>query len=200
MQTFTNPYLQILHEITPTPNYIPPKEEYIAWYKRHYKTIKNQSSRDIWIPELGWAFQEFKNLVRFLEHEPTIIEANNRYKLLDVENEKEVLEWLLDFEKISEVSEHFYGLHFDWFNDKVEGDKIIVSQELGIKIELSDFKPFIDFEKSFRPLLLQYKEKFTTSDFDTINTPLQTILEFHEIVDYCGVDIYTTELEKFNKQ
>ena len=47
MQTFTNPYLQILHEITPTPNYIPTKEEYMAWYKKHYRTIKNQSSRDI---------------------------------------------------------------------------------------------------------------------------------------------------------
>mgnify|MGYP005845340563 CR=1 FL=1 len=110
------------------------------------------------------------------------------------------MEWLLDFEKISNVSEHFYGLHFDWFDDKVEGDKIIVSQELGIKIELSDFNSFINFEKSFRPLLLQYKEKFNTSDFDTINTPFQTMLEFYEIVDYCGVDIYTSELEKFNSK
>ena len=200
MPIITNPYLLILDEITPNSNYIPTKKEYVEWFKKHQKTIKTAPYSDFLMPELIWTFKDFETLVGFLEQEYTFILANNRYKLLDQENEIEVLEWLLDFENISEVSEHFYGLHFEWFDDKVEGDKIIVSQELGIKIELTDFKPFIDFEKSFRPLLLQYKEKFTTSDFDAINFPLQVMLTFHKIVDDCGVDIYATELEKFNKK
>ncbi len=196
---FTNPYLKILHEIAPSPNYIPKKEEYVAWCKRHKKLMDTQAFSGELLVKLFHSFKEIEDLVGFLEYEPAIILANDRFLLLDQENEVEVLEWLLDFEKISEIAEHFYAEHFEWFDDKVEGDKIIISQELGIKIELSDFETFIVFENSFRPLLLQYKEKFTTSDFDTINIPLQTMLEFHEIIDFCGVDIYIDNLQMFNK-
>ena len=44
----------------------------------------------------------------------------------------------------------------------MEADKIIVSKELGIKIELSDFKEFIAFEETFNPLITKYKNKFCT--------------------------------------
>lgn len=87
MPVITNPYLNILNEITPTTNYIPEKDEYVAWYKNHHKIIEQQPYNDFCLQELTWAFHEFKNLVSFLEHEQTIIEANNRYKLLDKENE-----------------------------------------------------------------------------------------------------------------
>lgn len=200
MTIITNPYLKILDEIAPSPNYIPKKEEYVAWCKRHKKLMDTQAFSGELLVKLFHSFKEIEELVGFLEYEPTIILANDRFLHLDQENEVEVLEWLLDFEKISEIAEHFYASHFEWSDDKVEGDKIIISQELGIKIELSDFESFIVFENSFRPLLLQYKEKFTTSDFDTINTLLQTMLEFHEIIDFCGVDIYIDELDKFNSR
>jgi hypothetical protein len=42
MSVIINPYLKILNEITPTSNYISKKEEYVAWYKTHYKTIEQQ--------------------------------------------------------------------------------------------------------------------------------------------------------------
>jgi hypothetical protein len=159
MPIITNPYFKILDEITPISNYIPKKEEYVAWYKTHYKTISKQLYSDFCMQELIWVFNEFKNLVGFLEHEQIIIEANNRYKLLDQENDEEVIEWLLEHEKLSEVVEHFYCLHFEWFDDIIEGNKIIVSKELGIKIELSDFKEFLDFENAYRPLMLKHKKK-----------------------------------------
>ncbi|RAR74250.1 hypothetical protein [Flavobacterium aciduliphilum] len=161
MPLITNPYFKILDEITPTSNYIPKKEEYIAWYKKHFKTIEKQSYNDFCMQELVWAFNEFKNLVNFLEHEQTIIEANNRYKLLDKENEEEVIGWLIEYENIYEYVEHFYCSHFEWEEGKIEGDKIVVSKELGIKIELSDFKEYINLEITYRPLMLKYKENFT---------------------------------------
>lgn len=162
MHIITNPYLRILDEITPSSNHIPKKEEYVSWYKKHYKTIKEQSYKDLCIPELIWLINEFRTLVSFLEHEPTIIEANNRYLLLDKENEEEVLQWLLDYEFVYEYAEHFYTSHFEWDEEKIEEDKIVVSKELGIKIELSDFKEFIVFEKTFNPLLTKYKNKFSS--------------------------------------
>ena len=130
----TNPYYKILNEITPTSNHITKKEEYLAWFKRHHKTITKRPYSDFCMQELIWAFHEFKNLVSFLEHEQTIIEANNRYKLLDQENEEEVIEWLLDYENVYEYVEHFYCSHFEWEEGKIEGDKIVVSKELVIKI------------------------------------------------------------------
>ena len=159
MAIINNPYLKILDEITPLSNYIPKKEEYKAWYKTHFKTIAQQSYSDFCMQELVWAFHEFKNLVSFLEHEQTIIEANKRYKLLDQENEEEVIEWLLDYVNVYQYAEHFYCLHFEWEEGKIEGDKIVVSKELGIKIELSDFKEFIVFEETFGPLLTKYKNE-----------------------------------------
>ena len=159
MAIINNPYLKILDEITPTSNYISKKEEYIAWFKTHYKTIEKQPYSDFCLQELVWAFHEFKILVSFLEHEQTIIEANKRYKLLDQENEEEVIEWLLDYENVYQYAEHFYCSHFKWEEGKIEGDKIVVSKELGIKIELSDFKEFIVFEKTFQPLLTKYKNE-----------------------------------------
>ena len=130
--------------------------------------------------ELIWTFHEFKNLVSFLEHEQTIIEANNRYKLLDQENDEEVIEWLLEYENVYDIAEHFYCLHFEWEDDKIEGDKIVVSKDLDIKIELSDFKEFIVFEKTFGPLLTNYKNRFSTEDLKPFNTKLQTMMEFHQ--------------------
>ena len=111
--------------------------------------------------ELIWTSHEFTNLVSFLEHEHTIIEAINRYKLLDQENHEEVIEWLLEYKNVYEIAEHFYCLHFELEDDKIEGDKIVVSKELDIKIELSDFKEFIVFEETFRPLLTNYKNRFS---------------------------------------
>ncbi|WP_288984186.1 hypothetical protein [uncultured Flavobacterium sp.] len=200
MKYFSNPYLKILDEIAPSPNYIPKKEEYVAWCKRHKKLMDTKAFSGELLVKLFHSFKEIEELVGFLEYEPTIILANDRFLHLDQENEVEVLEWLLDFEKISEIAEHFYASHFEWSDDKVEGDKIIISQELGIKIELSDFESFIVFEKSFRPLLLQKQEKFITDDFDPRFTSLQTMLEFHEIIDFCGVDIYIEELDRFNSR
>jgi hypothetical protein len=124
---------------------------------------------------------EFKNLVSFLEHEQTIIEANNRYILLDQENEEEVIEWLLDYESVYQYAEHFYCSHFEWEEGKIEGDKIVVSKELGIKIELSDFKEFIVLEETFNPLITSYKNKFCTEELQPFNTSLQTMLEYHNI-------------------
>ena len=180
MAIITNPYLKILNEITPTSNYIPSKQEYVAWDKNHYKTIKEQSFKDLCIPELIWLINEFRTLVSFLEHEPTIIEANNRYLLLDKENEEEVLQWLLEYESVYEYAEHFYCKYFEWEEDKIEGDKIIVSKELGIKIELSDFKEFIVFEETFNPLLTKYKNRFSTDELKPFNTSLQTMIAFHQ--------------------
>ncbi|MBF6641682.1 hypothetical protein IVB69_09335 [Flavobacterium sp. J49] len=159
MKNYSNHYLRILDEINPTSGYIPSKVEYVAWYKKHYKTIAKQTYSDFCMQELIWAFQEFKNLVSFLEHEQTIIEANNKYKLLDQENDEEVIEWLIDYENVYQYAEHFYCSHFEWEEGKIEGNKIIVSKELEIKIELSDFKEFIVFEKTFRPLLTKYKNE-----------------------------------------
>ncbi len=180
MKIFSNHYLRILDEIAPSLNYIPKKEEYVAWYKRHYKTIKHQLYSDFCMQELIWAFHEFKNLISFLEHEQTIIEANNRYKLLDQENEVEVIEWLLDYENVYEYVEHFYCSHFEWEERKIEGDKIVVSKELGIKIELSDFIEFIVLEETFNPLITSYKNKFSTEELKPFNTSLQTMIEFHQ--------------------
>ncbi len=177
----TNPYLQILNEISPTYTYIPKKQEYVAWYKTHYKTITQQLYSDFCMQELIWAFHEFKNLVSFLEHEQTIIEANNRYILLDQENEEEVIEWLLDYESVYQYAEHFYMTHFEWEEGKIEGDKIVVSKELGIKIELSDFKEFIVLEETYNPLITEYKNKFCTEELQPFNTSLQTMLEYHNI-------------------
>ena len=181
MVIISNPYLKILDEITPASNYISKKEEYVAWYKTHYKTITQQLYSDFCMQELIWAFNEFKNLVSFLEHEQTIIEANNRYILLDQENEEEVIEWLLDYENVYQYAEHFYCSHFEWEEGKIEGDKIVVSKELGIKIELSDFKEFIVLEETFNPLITKYKNKFCTEELQPFNTRLQTMLEYHNI-------------------
>lgn len=177
----TNPYLQILNEITPSSNYIPSKQEYVAWYKTHYKAIAEQSYSDFCMQELIWAFHEIKVLVEFLEHEQTIIEANKRYKLLDNKNEEEVIEWLTDYENVYQYAEHFYCKYFEWENDKVVEDKIIVSEELGVKIELSDFKEFIVLEETFNPLITTYKNKFCTEELQPFNTSLQTMLEYHNI-------------------
>jgi hypothetical protein len=181
MVIISNPYYKILDAITPTSNYIPSKEEYVAWYKTHYKTITQQLYSDFCMQELIWAFHEFKNLVSFLEHEQTIIEANNRYILLDQENEEEVIEWLLDYENVYQYAEHFYMTHFEWEEVKIEGDKIVVSKELGIKIELSDFKEFIVLEETYNPLITKYKNKFCTEELQPFNTSLQTMLEYHNI-------------------
>ena len=181
MAIITNPYLKILNEITPTSNYIPKKEQYIAWYKRHFKTIEQQPYSDFCMQELIWAFHEIKVLVEFLEHEQTIIEANNRYKLLDQENQKEIIEWLLDYENVYQYAEHFYCSHFEWEEGKIEGVKIVVSKELGIKIELSDFKEFIVLEETFNPLITKYKNKFCTEKLKPFNTSLKTMLEYHNI-------------------
>ena len=180
MSIITNPYLRILHEITKKSNYIPKKEEYVAWYETHYKTIAQQPYNDFLMPEIIWAFNEFKTLVGFLDQESLIIEANNRYKLLDQENEEEVIEWLLEYENVYEIAEHFYCLHFEWEEGKIEGDKIVVSKELGIKIELSDFKEFIVLEEIFNPLITRYKNKFCTNKLLAFNTSLQTMIEFHQ--------------------
>lgn len=180
MAIINNPYLKILDEITPSLNYIPSKQEYVAWHKRHYKAIAEQPYNDFCMQELIWAFQEFKNLVSFLEHEQTIIEANNRHILLDKENEEDVIEWLLEFENIYEYVEHFYCSHFEWDEGKIEGDKIVVSKELGIKIELSDFKEFIVLEETYNPLITKYKNKFCTQELQSFNTSLQTMIEFHQ--------------------
>ena len=181
MAIINNPYLKILDEITPSSTYIPKKEEYLAWYKRHFKTIEQQPYNDFCMQELIWAFHEFKILISFLEHEQTIIEANNRYKLLDQENEEGVIEWLTDHEYVYQYAEHFYCKYFEWENDKVVEDKIIVSEELGIKIELSDFKEFIVLEETFNPLITTYKNKFCTEELQPFNTSLQTMLEYHNI-------------------
>ena len=125
-----NPYYKILDEISPISNHIPTKEEYVAWHKNYYKTIAQQPYNDFCMQELIWVFHEFKILISFLEHEQTIIEANNRYILLDQENEEEVIEWLLDYENVYQYAEHFYCSHFEWEEGKIEGDKIVVSKEL----------------------------------------------------------------------
>lgn len=159
-----NPYLRILDEITPTSTDIPKKQEYVAWYKTHYKAIAEQPYSDFCMQELIWSFHEFKVLVEFLDHEQTIIEANNRYKLLDHENDEEVIEWLTDYENVYQYAEHFYCKYFEWEEEKIEGDKIVVSKELGIKIELSDFKEFIVLEETFNPSINKYKNKFCTDE------------------------------------
>jgi hypothetical protein len=181
MSIYTNSYFRILDEITPSSTYIPKKEEYLAWYERHYETIAEQQYSDFCMQELIWTFHEFKNLVSFLEHEQTIIEANKKHILLDKENEEEVIEWLLEHESVYEYAEHFYCKYFEWEEDKIEGDKIIVSKELGIKIELSDFKEFITFEETFNPLLTKYKNRFSTDELKPHNASLQTMLEYHNI-------------------
>ena len=176
-----NPYYKILDEISPISNHIPTKEEYVAWHKNYYKTIAQQPYNDFCMQELIWVFHEFKILISFLEHEQTIIEANNRYILLDQENEEEVIEWLLDYENVYQYAEHFYMTHFEWEEGKIEEDKIVVSKELGIKIELSDFKEFIVLEETFNPLITKYKNKFCTEELQPFNTRLQTMLEYHNI-------------------
>ena len=60
----------------------------------------------------------------FLEHEQTIIEANNRYILLDQENEEENYEWLLDYENVYEYAEHFYCKYFEWEKRKLKETKL----------------------------------------------------------------------------
>lgn len=180
MGIISNPYYKILDEINPTSTYIPKKQEYVAWYKRHIKTIEQQPYSDFCMQELIWVFQEIKNLVSFFEHEQTIIEANNRYKFLDQENDVEVIEWLLDYENVYQYAEHFYCSHFEWEEGKIEGNKIVVSKELGIKIELSDFKEFIVFEETFNPLITEYKNKFCTQELQSFNTSLKTMIEFHK--------------------
>jgi len=175
----TNPYFIILDEITPLSNYIPKKEEYVAWYKNHHKIIEQQPYNDFCLKELIWAFDDFKNLVSFLDHELTIIEANNRFKHLDQENDEEVIEWLLEYEFVYEFAVNFYCCYLDW-DDKIEEDKIIVSKELNIRIELNDFKEFIVFEEIFRPLISKYKAEFCTEELKPFNTSFQSMLEFHK--------------------
>ena len=75
---------------------------------------------------------------------------------------------------------HFYCKYFEWEEDKVVEDKIIVSEELGIKIELSDFKDYIILEETFNPLINKYKNKFCTDELKPFNTSLQAMIEFHQ--------------------
>lgn len=180
MPLITNPYFKILDEITPTSNYIPSKEEYVTWYKKYQTTIKEQPYSDFCMQELVFVFNEFKTLVSILEHEQTIIDANNRYKLLGQENEEEVIEWLQEYENVYEYAEHFYCKYFEWEEEKVVEDKIIVSKELGINIELSDFKEFIVLEETFKPLITEYKNKLCTEDLQPFNTTLKAMIEFHQ--------------------
>ena len=60
----------------------------------------------------------------------------------------------------------FYCKYFEWENDKVVEDKIIVSEELGIKIELNDFKEFIVFEETFNPLMTDFKTNFIPKSYN----------------------------------
>ncbi|MEN9876498.1 MAG: hypothetical protein RLZZ529_1495 [Bacteroidota bacterium] len=179
----TNTYLRILDEITPSLNYIPSKEEYIAYYKKHHKTIEQQPYNESCLLELRWVFEVLKDLVKLLEQEHAIIEANNRFLLLDKEKEEKVIEWLIDYENVYEFAESFYFSHFEfeWHYEKIEGDKIVVSKELGIKIELSDFKEFIVLQETFYPLLTKYKNRFCTDELSPFDTTLQAMWEYHKI-------------------
>ena len=78
-----------------------------------------------------------------------------------------------------EFAEHFYCSYLEW-NDKIDGDKLIVSKELNISIELNDFKEFIVFEETFNPLLTKYKNKYCADDLKPSNTTLQAMIEFHQ--------------------
>ena len=60
---------------------------------------------------------------------------------------------------VYQYAEHFYCKYFEWEEEKIEGDKIVVSKELGIKIELSDFKEFIVLEETYNPLITEYKNE-----------------------------------------
>lgn len=80
--------------------------------------------------ELRLVFEVLKDLVKLLEQEHAIIEANNRFLLLDKEKEEKVIEWLIDYENVYEFAESFYFSHFEfeWHYEKIEGDKIVVSK------------------------------------------------------------------------
>lgn len=199
MYDFTNPYLKCLKEIYHTPDSIPSKQEYVNWYNKNIIMPEDLGHYYGVASELLEILDNFETLIEYIKYEKDFVDAIKAYRLLNLEDEIEVLEWLLKFEKLAVISDMFCCLYFHFEPGRVENDKIIICQELRLKVALNDVKSLIDFNNLFEPIAHKYKRKFTTNDYDVINTPLLELLELHNIVEFCGTTINEEALERYYK-
>ncbi len=111
--------------------------------------------------------------------------AINEFELLDLNNEKLLLEWLVKYELLSHSLTLFLDL--DYLDDeKIKTGYFELSSDYKLQLAISDFDSVYKFKKIHDSFYWNLLEKYTTFSDDELNSnvPKKLFSEYYSVLSY----------------
>ncbi|ESU23800.1 hypothetical protein FEDK69T_12110 [Flavobacterium enshiense DK69] len=134
-------------------------------------------------------FEDLEGFIKYWENDDDYESLISKYKVLNLKNEKEVLEWLLEGECLTKDELFFSLIDYHTEEKYVLDGKIILSKEFDLKIELNDFKLQIEFFNLYYPLYYFYLDKYECEFKEIVRNMNQSFRNRDFLSDWATVNL-----------
>lgn len=163
------------------------KNDYLYWIVKHKTLFSTLSifSNISQIDKFYWLYYRLKNYAVFLENDADALFAINEFNLLDLNNEKQLLEWLVKNESLANSLTLFQDL--DYLDDeKLKTGYFLLSSDYKLQLAISDFDTVYQFKKLHDNYYWDFLEKYTTFSNEELNNrnDNKLVLEYSNVLSY----------------
>ena len=131
------------------------KEDYLPWLEK-YSHLAMKNYHPAFLPiikpqHFNQFYYKLSNLAASLSFNDEASKANQEYNLLDLNNEKHLIDWLCMYEKLSDKIFPIIetNLNSEENPEEFETGFIAVDTDYNVKIAVSDYKNMLDFLSNY---------------------------------------------------
>ena len=131
------------------------KEDYLPWLEK-YRHLRMKNYHPAYLPiikpqDFNQLYYQLSNIASALQLQNEAQKANDEYALIDFSIEKDLIDWLCRYEKLSDKLFPIVetNLNAEENPDEFETGFISVDSEFNVKIAVSDYKVVLDFLSNF---------------------------------------------------
>ena len=131
------------------------KDDYLPWLET-YSHLRMKNYLPVFLPiikpqDFNQLYYQLSNIAASLQFQNEAKKANDEYALIDFSIEKDLIDWLCRYEKLSDKLYPIIetNLNSDENPEEFETGFISVDADFNVKIAISDYKDVLDFLSNY---------------------------------------------------
>ena len=131
------------------------KEDYLPWLEK-YSHLRMKNYHPALLPlikaeDFNHPYYQLSSMAAYLRFKEEARNANDEYDLLELNIEKDLIDWLCRYEKLSEKIHPIIetNLNAEENPEEFETGFISVDADFNVKIAISDYKDVLDFLRNY---------------------------------------------------
>ena len=131
------------------------KDDYLPWLEK-YSHLRMKNFHPVFLPiikpqDFNQLYYQLSNIAAALQFQTEARKANDEYALIDFRIEKDLIDWLCRYEKLSDKLYPITETNFnaDENPEEFETGFISVDTDFNVKIAISDYQDVLDFLSNY---------------------------------------------------